>query len=295
MRRVPVWPHPKDYLGPEMPLIELLDESFRNCLYEYSGATHQQFKTSVRPVYGAAREAIPELIGSCVLLRVNGVRYGVTASHVIDHISESHLYIGGSAISRPAEIHGEIISTAAPEGNRDNDHHDFSFFQIPEESFLQLGEAECIEVADISHNRTSFDSRLYMAMGYPISKNRGRTRINPSTNSIKATSWTYIEGVKPMRELAAEIGVSGENHFFQPYGKYSMDSDGQRVSSVSPKGLSGGALIDLGNFASPDKYDPSARIVGHLAGIFIAMYPNYEAVSSVRIQPVLDAIHNRFH
>ncbi len=278
-----------------MTSIKPLDEVTRERVYEYADAVHRQFRSCVRPIYGAKPGGIPELIGSCVLLRLCGVRYGITAAHVIDQLSESHLYVAGIAGGEPVQILDEVVFTQAPGDRRQDDHRDFAFYRIPENRFRLLGDASCVEVDDVSRNRASFDHRLYMALGYPISKNRGRRRINPRERSIISTSWRYVEGVTPMPKLAAELGISGELHFFQPYSKYSRDSSGKRVSSVSPRGLSGGALVDLGNFASMESYDPRVAAAGHLAGIVIARYPRHGALASIRIQPVIDAIIGRYH
>lgn len=265
----------------------LLDELVRQRIHECSVAAHNAFRASVRPIYAAVSRRTPELIGSCILLRVDGTRYVVTAAHVIDHLDSSNLYVGGTVGTEPVQLLGKIISSKAPEGQRNRDHLDLALCQISDDRFRALGEVACIEASDVAKNQASTDHRIYMAMGFPLSRNRGR--VIAAKRSIAMTSWRYVEGISPIPALAAEMGVSGHDHFFQRYEKLSKDAGGNSVSSISPRGLSGGATVDLGDFGTVEVFNNTGT-TGLLAGMVIEKNSRHRALVSVRIHKILEAI-----
>jgi hypothetical protein len=61
----------------------------------------------------------------------------------------------------------------------------------------------------------------------------------------------YTTGVETMPKLATALGVSGNEHYFMRFGKHAFAADGEHMNTFGPGGLSGGALLDLGDFSSP--------------------------------------------
>lgn len=60
--------------------------------------------------------------------------------------------------------------------------------------------------------------------------------------------------------------------------------------TFGPKGLSGGALIELGDFASPESYarDPTRNAL--LGGMLIEYHRDHHALVSIRIDQVINGI-----
>lgn len=272
-----------------MSVIVTLDQAVVTRLYERSDESIRRYAASVRPMYSSEDGSTAEFIGSCVLINVAGKKYVVTAAHVVDWIESRGLYVAGPVGAELVQLVGKIVSTAAPSG-RNKDRYDFAFWPVSASAESQLGPVRFINENDVSHNRVDSLTRMYIASGYPMSKNRNK--IDNANNSIVSVLWKYAANVVNLPDLANEMGLSGNDHFFLKYEKYSRNSEDQKVSSLSPIGLSGGALIDLGNFAAIETYDTKSSFYGRLAGVLIERNKKHRAIISVKIQKVLQAIRS---
>ncbi len=269
-------------------LIETLDESVRRRITECTEESAKTFQLSVRPIYASTDGTKPKPIGSCVLLLVEGKRYVVTAAHVIDWLTESALYVGGLVGQRLVQIVGDVSSTRPPAGGRRRDRWDFAFWPISAQSASELGDVRFADANDLSLNRASPTNRIYMAVGYPVSRNK--RKIYRVKRKIKMALRKYSSKVLDLPELAADLQVSGNDHFFLQFEKRSQDSEGRRVTTFNPVGMSGGAFVDLGNFASATKYLPESDRKGKLAGILIEHHKKHGAIVAVKIQSIVRAI-----
>jgi hypothetical protein len=102
----------------------------------------------------------------------------------------------------------------------------------------------CSKCGDEGHNAKTCPSQQHqLALGYPVSKNR---KIDHARRTIHPRRLAYACNVLPDNALANKLGVDGNDHLFAKYEKRSQDFSGVVFNSVSPTGLSGGALIDLG-------------------------------------------------
>ncbi len=64
-------------------------------------------------------------------------------------------------------------------------------------------------------------------------------------------------------------------------------SDGQKQNTFHPRGLSGGALLDLGEFSSPESYERSPTANAKLAGMVIEYYSEHQALVAVKVNPMI--------
>lgn len=273
-------------------IIRSLGQAFRERIYECSDAAHHNFHTSVRPLFAASKGHNLKHIGSCLLLQVDGINYVATAAHITDNIPQHELYVIGTEHTEPVQLVGIIYSTQAPDGDRSRDKLDIAFTSISVDAATQLGTVTFINADEVSHNRVNLERRLYMAIGYPISKNRGK--VNHNEHWIKTVSWRYVAGVENVPALAEEMTISGDDHLFLRYDKYSKDAEGRKVSSVSPRGLSGGAMVDLGDVYSMDMFESATPFAGRLAGMVIEMHKTHRALVAVRIQKIIQAIRQGY-
>lgn len=93
-----------------------------------------------------------------------------------------------------------------------------------------------------------------------------------------------------MPQLAAKLGVTGAEHLFLRYEKYSYNTMGQRVNSISPVGFSGGALLDLGDFTSPTALASEPPSTARLSGMLVEYHRHHHALVAVKIGPIIEAI-----
>jgi hypothetical protein len=179
-------------------------------------------------------------IGSCLLLVIDEVKYVVTAAHIVDWLPTNSLYVGGRVGGALVQIVGDVNSTLAPYGNRRRDKWDFAFWPLPAAAAAALGSLRFVNAGDVSQNRVSTVNRLYMAMGYPISRNK--RGVDKARRKIKTVLRKYSSKVIELPKLVAELQVSGDAHFFLQFEKRSQDASGARVTTFNPVGLSGGAF-----------------------------------------------------
>lgn len=271
-----------------MSLIESLDQAIRSRRHECSEAVTKQFHPSVRTIFASTETGNPEFVGSCILLNVLNTDYVVTAAHIIDWTNTHAIYVGGTVGTEPVQVAGDIKATKSPEGLRTKDKFDFAFWKIPQDSADKLGEVAFLNSSRVSHNQLSTANRFYLAMGYPLARNKGN--ITYSTQSIKTSLSKYTSEVGENAALAKKLGVTGNEHFFLKFEKYSSTAEGKKVSSFKPRGMSGGALVDLGNFANVDKYSSDSKPTGYLCGLLIEHHREHQAMIAVRIEHVIGAI-----
>ena len=132
------------------------------------------------------------------------------------------------------------------------------------------------------------EDRHYLAMGYPVSRNK--RNVNNERKSIKTSLSKYTSELDTDPTIAQTYGVSGQKHLFLKFQKYSETGAGEKRKTFAPVGLSGGPLIDLGNFASPERYSDDSKNIGHVSGMIIERMSNEKVLVAIRIREIVAAI-----
>jgi hypothetical protein len=259
---------------------------------ERSDQAFKDFRLAVRPIYalyGPGPNPRLQHWGTGVLLRIDGCAIMATAAHVLDPISSGiPMFISGPVGTHPVEIRGRIKATPLPPGGRDRDHLDSAFWTMPDAVVAALGGVRFVESWRISQNRASIESRYYMAMGYAISRNKGA--IDHATGGIGNLISRYSGSVIEIPALAAELGVTGANHMFLSFDKRAQSEDDAPVDTFGPRGLSGGPLLDLGDFVSEAAYAADSTHQASLCGILIAHKKKHKAMVALKIGPIVAGI-----
>jgi hypothetical protein len=250
----------------------------------------RDFRASVRPVYrNSAAKPRPEHIGSCLLLNIDGAPIVVTAAHIADQLANHSLYIAGLPGTNPVPVLGSVVmDTHKLKGDRDSDHLDIAIWQPPAYAAKSLGAVDFLDASRILHNRKSPADRLYTALGYPVSRNK--QAVDHATRSISTHVSMYTAQAEEMPQLASKLGITGSQHLFLHFERHAFRGDGARVNTFGPRGLSGGAVLDLGGFSSAESYarDPKGNAL--LCGMVIEYYRGHRALVAVRIGTVVDGI-----
>jgi hypothetical protein len=257
----------------------------------FTWQAERDFRASVRPVYrNNNAEPLPVHIGTCLLLSIDGIPVIATAAHILDQVSKHTLYVAGPPGTNPVKpvpvLGGSAAVTLAPDGNRDLDHFDIAMWRPLPGSVDALGNVHFIRESQISRDSEQTENRLYTALGYPVSRNK--KAIDHAAKKIDTHISMYTANVEPMPALAEKLGVSISTHLFQSFKKSSFTNDGERVNTFGPRGLSGGAFLDLGEFTSPESYerDPNAL----LSGMVIEYHREHDALVAVKIGVVINTI-----
>ena len=268
--------------------IETLDEAVRHRRSEISEAAAAKFHGSIRAVVASADGRNPRIIGSCMLVRVDGRNYVVTAAHITDELATDALYITGMVGAELVQVVGIVRSTAPPPEGRRKDKIDIAFWEIDDHKIDQLGQVSFIEESQISHNKAPIKNRLCLAAGYPYSRNK--RNVNNATKTLKPSLSKYTAALTEDPVIARDYGVSGHQHLFLKYHKYSETDTGEKQKTFAPVGLSGGPLIDLGNFSNTDRYMATSNSPGYIAGMTIERIDRHKVIVATRIQVILNAI-----
>jgi hypothetical protein len=125
-------------------------------------------------------------------------------------------------------------------------------------------------------------------MGYAISRNKDA--IDHAARGIGNLISRYSGSVVEIPALAAELGVTGADHMFLSFEKRAQSEDDAPVNTFGPRGLSGGPLLDLGDFVSDAAYSADTTHQASLSGILIAHKKKHKAVVALKIGPIVAGI-----
>lgn len=228
--------------------------------------------------------------GSYILLSVDGHQIMSTAAHVLDERAGAGVYVGGASRSHLVPILGGLIrTTTAPDGNRNRDHFDCGFWDMPQDAVTALGEVDFIDPARISPNSEPTEHRYYKATGYRYSRNK--SMIDRRRMNITPARSGYAGTVSDNPELSEALGVSGAEHLFVNFDPDNItDEAGKTANIFSPVGFSGGALVDLGDFTDPASYSGASNWRPALSGMLIEHQAKYKAMVAVRIEWIVAGI-----
>jgi hypothetical protein len=259
-----------------------------NLLDRFTLQAERDFRASVRPIYrNSAAKPRPEHIGSCVLLVIDGAPTVVTAAHMLDQRADCTLYVVGVPGTNPVPILGGVVmSTPTLEAGRASDHFDTAIWQPREVD--ALGAVDFLDASRISNNRAESPNRLYTVLGYAVSRNK--KAVHHRTRSISTHVSMYTGNAEEMPELASKLGVTGSDHLFVRFERGAFTGVGAHANTFGPKGLSGAAVLDLGEFTSPGSYarDPNGNAL--LSGIVIEYHRDYRALVAIRIGTIVTGV-----
>jgi hypothetical protein len=243
------------------------------------------FAESVRPIYGSSLDTrrLPEHIGSCILLDIDGTKVVSTAAHIAAQIRQGvTLFVTTPVRPQLVPITGSVKASTAP-------HSDCAFWRVPDDVVEELGAASSfLGALRLSHNRAPLEHRYYTAFGYAVSRNSDQ--VNHAQRSIAFAPSMHTSNAVSEPNLAKKLGVSGDEHIFVRFERRAEDADGATVNTFHPRGLSGGALFDLGDFTSPAIYAAREAHRALLGGMIIEYHKSHRALVAVKIGPIVDGI-----
>jgi hypothetical protein len=202
---------------------EVILDRLRECIE----AAQARYGAAVLPIYGSNSTGGPFHIGSCVLLRLEGEPFLLTAAHVIDWHETASLYVGQSQLE---PINLNFIATKRVAGSRDRDKADFAIAKLPADFAAKLVGAKFVTESEISYADVMTKGRAFTCLGFPNSKNARIDRVKKAITSQMA-SVTNLRILPD--ELLSELGVTGGQHIFLSHKKYSKDLAGNKVSGPS--------------------------------------------------------------
>ncbi|MDQ0450027.1 hypothetical protein QO012_004552 [Methylobacterium aerolatum] len=243
-----------------------------------------RFRQAVRAVYKVDDRNLPDHEGSCILLDIYGVKVLLTAAHIVDVNVDQDRTLCITGEKDLVEL-DKLQFGLSPKikGSRVGDHFDFAFARIPPALEARLGQGYVTE-GDIMDPRLDITGHLFTTIGYPNSKNDDFDHVNRTVNTHV---FPYSSTARSNALLRKKVGEDGVHHLFVGYDKYSRGQDGRKVTSIKPRGLSGGALIDAGRMSNPGvfwgKIDPVPRV----AGMIVELWRDHKVLVSTRMWPIV--------
>lgn len=243
------------------------------------------FRDAVRPIFGSSDKGRPVHIGSCIAIRVDGKCYLLTAAHIVDQNEHTTLYVGGNHLH---PLSAEFLATVKPSGTRKLDRYDFALGKLSDDDLVALSGVKFVEKTDILWGDGKLNGHVFTSIGYPNSKNK---KVDDSSKSVLTQLYHYSNVAKSHPTLAKELKVSGEDHLFIKFNdKRSQNEAGAFVYPPSLRGMSGGAVISLGDISDPDVVAGCRDPRPMLAALFIEFYKAHKIIVATRMSCVLDAI-----
>lgn len=273
-----------------MKIVETVGKAGIAAAERLTAVMKQEFTAAIRPIYGATAHARPVHIGSCVLVEHAGTRYLITAAHVADWAEYTELYVAGMQSLEKIQRNFLATTKDAVRG-RHGDQYDIAITEVTPELAATLGNVRYIVDAETAPAAALTAGRQFLALGYPNSKNDG---FNNQEKTVELALQPYYATAQTADELKKSIVAPSGDHIYLPYdSKHSKNADGAKVNSIRPKGMSGGALFDIGGIAQPDNLAADANYRGRLAGILIENPPGSGLMVATKIRTVLDALPNK--
>jgi hypothetical protein len=259
-------------------MIMTMAEYSRQRLHELMATAATDIAKAVFPIYCAADRGRAEHLGSCVLIRHDSRHLLFTAAHVVDANKVTSLYIPIQGKLRKLE--GSGIITRAPGGIRDIDRFDFCVLDLPQNLVRELGNIRYVEQHEVLSAGTTPPRHAYMAFGYPNSENK------PDHTSLKIVPRRFSYG-GPLNRVR---GASERDHLRMRYDKRSRTLEGDVVASLDPKGVSGGAMFDLGGILDTSDLSAATGARFRLAGLLIERRRREQVIIATRMETILSVL-----
>jgi hypothetical protein len=276
-----------------MNTVKMLKEIINDALVESCNIAKEKFRHAILPVYSSDVQGRADHIGSSILIRIKGISFLVTAAHIIDHAKENNLHLGNG--KKLVQLAGDcfITNPNKPIGERDSDHYDFAFAQISNEFGNSLGDVKYLTEEDLWLEIPHTEGHAYLAYGYPNSKNK---KINHLHRHIESKMWPYIAtAVSDVSIFTKKFGINDDDHICINFDhKRTRSLNGDIVTPPNPTGMSGGALIDIGNLAHIENLANPAGCKAQLIGLLIEHHPTHKMMTATRIKTIVEAINKAY-
>lgn len=270
-----------------MAIIKDIKTVIRERISECSTSVGTQLGPAVHSIYGSPDGRSLVHIGSAVLISYKDRHLILTAAHVVDEAKNAALHI--SANGGLALLEGDVWQTVRPKGGRKEDKFDFALWPVSPKLLKQLGPARFLSAEEMVRSPIGTKGHCYLAVGFPNSKQKKIRKLKAIANRWQLMC-TAFDGCP----FPPECGFSAQTHLFLKFDKkFSTDKDWKRVNSLDPRGVSGGAVLDLGKLSDVESLAKPARPEGRLIGIAIEYHKDRGIIVVTRLKPILPEIERR--
>jgi hypothetical protein len=252
-------------------------QQLSNDLYVAADAT---FATAVYPIYGFVEGADPVVIGTCFAIEYRSRKFLVSAAHVIDDHKKATLALAPVRGGEPITVEGQFYIVNLGDKRREDDPFDFAWHELTIEEALKI---DCIPEQNLEDNRTSAGGvSLYIAMGFPASKNKKISPANRDKRLLVPNLARYMNVEEDATEYFKFREMSSETHIAIKRENRSHNLKGEEENTIGHKGLSGGPLINTGA-----RLNPASLGRPKVSGILIENDEKRKIIVALRLSVVL--------
>ncbi|QUX92078.1 hypothetical protein CYL31_11940 [Marinomonas sp. A3A] len=211
-----------------------------------------------------------EVIGTCVLLKIGGRHFFITAAHVMNarhHLLDKTLWLWNHADERKTTINEDIVCIPGD----DVEHGaDFAIIEIDISEYQNLNSNQSLDLDYVSLDLNVVDDAMgFLITGYPSSKNKMLGSVNNPAKMFYVVTRASDSEVFP-------TAITLE------YANKMLES--QDVTLPKPQGMSGGGVWKITESEKELK----------LVALSVAYLKNENRVIAVKINLVLSMIKHYF-
>jgi hypothetical protein len=211
----------------------------RHLMFEMSNAFAQEYREAVRPIFLEIGERA-ELIGSSVLMVVDGRHFVLTAAHVAREASNGTLLLGGTAdmYNLPRFLH----TVPSDDGK---DLYDLAFAELDAERVAGLGKSRFLTPDEVDVDDLAAAGRIYSFIGWP---NRTqnldivRSHFNPVATVFTGLHLTQHDYPKVFLAGQGAAQISPEIHVAVCFDSTKVVTTRGKAAIGHQHGISGGGL-----------------------------------------------------
>ena len=192
------------------------------------------------PLYYEGDNGQPALLGSGVLLSLGGVRFLLTAGHVLDHLQTKQLSAGvPEGLLTIAGLPTRLRSLGA--SKNEDDRIDVGFMRLDGAPWKTLEESNFLTWADLDIATPTAERHTYGLVAYPVSVNK-----RPLDGAHLTAAAFRVGGIECERSAYEERKIDPMNHVMVGFDKNAVfDASGPR-NAPDLYGASGGGLWRFG-------------------------------------------------
>jgi len=197
----------------------------------------------IRPVVVPTAGSKPNAVGSCVLLKVAGRAFCVSAAHVFDQVIRA----GGGGVflqdGRIARFDAAFFTTEIPaSGRRLDDRFDVGITELS--NGINLEESRSfLTIGDLAQEEVNAPRGLYFLFGYPVS--RTGLKKNQIGRDVFRENLSRFFGFEPDAHAFEGMGITRDTHVLVHVDRRTSDSQKRQPDGPELRGMSGGGMWRL--------------------------------------------------
>jgi hypothetical protein len=263
-----------------MPLIrpeDLMPQIVRRSFERIS----RQLSASIGGIYAETSPGTVDQVASCVFVRFKGVRYVVTATHVLREIGGLPLLIG--CVRGSGSFGGEFRFL------RDEDVLDIAIARMPAGLEAKLEGATFYDIDHCENQGADWEPDRCVIFGLPNTKNERKPwqRV-PDARGV----FGFLTVPAENQSVHGKPKISGRTHLILDWtGKSVTNVDGISWNPPKLKGTSGGAIINLGYLEDENVLATQIPPMPTIEGI-VSLWVDKKAVVGVRFFAMITALNS---